>query len=55
MADCGTMRKCDIIVLYRSEDKGLILEPTIRSEMECSQSEDENKEKDDIYNKTLNH
>lgn len=45
---CGSIKRCDIIVLNGSEDKGMVLEPTIRFEICCSQPDDVNIEKCDI-------
>jgi hypothetical protein len=55
VADCGSIRRCDIIILDRSKNKGMIIDPTIRFEMDNSQPENTNMEKCDIYNQTLNY
>lgn len=47
VVDCGSMMRCENIVLNRIDAK-IIADPTIRFKIECSQSEDVNKEKVEI-------
>lgn len=54
VTDCGSMRRWEVIVSNRSEDKGIILDPTMRFEIGRSQPEDVNKEIGIINKKTLN-
>ena len=52
IAEKGSIRRCDIIVLDRKNNIGYILDPTIRYETKSTQPDDVDKEKKLIYEDT---
>lgn len=45
MADNGSIRRCDIIVIDKIKSKGTILDPTIILEISSAQPKDKNDKK----------
>src|SRR5436190_1909397 len=53
VSETGSTRRIDILAISRSENKGWIIDPTIRFENNITQPEDVDKEKKEIYEPTI--
>ncbi|KAJ4428152.1 hypothetical protein ANN_24167 [Periplaneta americana] len=53
LADSGSTRRIDMIAIPPNNNNGYIIDPTIRFEKQKSQPEDVNREKNDIYVRTV--
>ncbi|KAI5748008.1 hypothetical protein M8J77_020903 [Diaphorina citri] len=53
LAEDGAVRRIDIIAIDRSKKKGIIVDPTIRFEIDRNQPEAVDKEKKSIYEPTI--
>lgn len=53
MADNGSIRRCDIIVINTCKIKGIIVDLTVGFEMSNAQPKDINDENIQIYNPTI--
>jgi hypothetical protein len=49
----GSTRRCDIIVIDRTKNKGIIIDPTVRFENKKTQPEEVHVEKTNIYSSTI--
>lgn len=55
VADKGSIRRCDIIIIDKSKQTGMILDPTVRFETSSKQPEEINYEKNQIYGPTIDY